>query len=59
MLKVAVPNKGSLSDEATVILRESGGRYTQFDGSPVGAWTQALATNGRLHEAAAGVLRAG
>jgi hypothetical protein len=26
VLKVAVPNKGSLSDEATVILRESGYR---------------------------------
>ena len=31
MLKVAVPNKGSLSDEATVILREAGYRQRRDD----------------------------
>ena len=54
------PISGSYWDFAPmdVILTEAGGRYTQFDGSPVGAWTQALASNGRLHDAAARVLRA-
>ncbi|MDB4949991.1 MAG: Histidinol-phosphatase [Gemmatimonadetes bacterium] len=57
---LADPIAGSYWDWAPmdVILRESGGRFTQFDGSPVGAWTQALATNGRLHDAAARVLLA-
>jgi histidinol phosphatase-like enzyme (inositol monophosphatase family) len=41
-----------------VILSEAGGRFTQFDGSPVGTWTPALATNGHLHEAASLCLRA-
>jgi histidinol phosphatase-like enzyme (inositol monophosphatase family) len=40
-----------------VILAEAGGRFTQFDGSPVGTWTPALAGNPRLHEAAGLVLR--
>jgi histidinol-phosphatase len=40
-----------------VILAEAGGRYTQFGGAPVGPWTTALASNGRLHEAARQVLR--
>lgn len=39
-----------------VLLSEAGGRYTQFDGTPVGTWTPALATNGRLHAAAASIL---
>jgi histidinol-phosphatase len=40
-----------------VILSEAGGRYTQFGGAPVGPWTSALASNGRLHDAALDVLR--
>jgi histidinol-phosphatase len=57
---LADPISGAYWDYApmNVILGEAGGRFTQFDGSPVGAWTQALATNGRLHDAAARVLRA-
>lgn len=53
------PISGSYWDFApmNVILPEAGGRFTQFDGSPVGAWTPALATNGRLHEAASALLR--
>lgn len=43
-----------------VILAEAGGRFTQFDGSPVTPWTTALAANPALHRAAAEVLaRAG
>lgn len=42
-----------------VILSEAGGRFSQFDGSPVEAWTTTLATNGRLHAPAAAVLRGG
>jgi fructose-1,6-bisphosphatase/inositol monophosphatase family enzyme len=55
------PISGSYWDYApmNVIMSEAGGRFTQFDGSPVGAWTPALATNTRLHEAAAAVLRGG
>lgn len=53
------PISGSYWDYApmNVIVTEAGGRFTQFDGAPVGAWTQALASNGHLHEAAAAVLR--
>lgn len=36
----------------TVIIPEAGGRLTQFDGSPIGDWTSAIASNGVLHEAA-------
>jgi histidinol phosphatase-like enzyme (inositol monophosphatase family) len=36
------------------ILEEAGGQFTTFGGSPIGAWRSALATNGRLHEAAMG-----
>jgi len=53
------PISGSYWDYAPmeVIITEAGGRFTQFDGAPVGSWTPALATNGHLHEVAAGVLR--
>lgn len=40
-----------------VIIPEAGGRFAQFDGSPVGVWTTAMAGNERLHEAAALILR--
>ena len=40
-----------------VIISEAGGRLTQFDGRPIGDGTSALATNGRLHDAAAALLR--
>jgi histidinol-phosphatase len=58
---LADPISGSYWDYApmNVILTEAGGRFTQFDGGPVGAWTQALATNGALHGPAARVLRGG
>jgi histidinol-phosphatase len=39
-----------------VILPEAGGHFTQFDGSPIRPHASALATNGRLHAPAAGVL---
>jgi fructose-1,6-bisphosphatase/inositol monophosphatase family enzyme len=42
-----------------VIFAEAGGRFTQFDGSPVVPWSTALAGNPRLHDAAARVLRSG
>lgn len=53
------PIAGSYWDYApmNVILSEAGGRFTRFDGQPVGAWTSALATNTRLHAAASSVLR--
>ncbi|GAA3942497.1 inositol monophosphatase family protein [Pseudoclavibacter caeni] len=39
-----------------VIVREAGGRFSAMDGTP-GIWSgTALATNGRLHEAALGIL---
>ncbi|HET6763748.1 MAG TPA: inositol monophosphatase family protein [Longimicrobiaceae bacterium] len=55
---LADPVSGSYWDYApmNVILSEAGGRFTQFGGGPVGAWTTALATNGHLHDAAARVL---
>lgn len=51
---LADPVAGSYWDYAPMvpILRESGGRLTTFGGGAVGAWTTALATNGRVHEAA-------
>ena len=39
-----------------VLLAESGGRFTQFDGTPVIPWSTALAANPRLHAAAVSVL---
>ncbi|MBD0319209.1 MAG: histidinol phosphate phosphatase [Gemmatimonadetes bacterium] len=53
------PISGAYWDYApmNVIISEAGGRFTQFDGSPVGAWTSALAANTRLHDTAAAVLR--
>jgi histidinol-phosphatase len=55
---LADPIAGSYWDYAPmdVILTEAGGRFTQFDGTPVGAWTSALASNAHLHAAAARVL---
>lgn len=55
---LADPISGAYWDYApmNVIVSEAGGRFTCFDGTPVGAWTTALATNGRLHDAAAAVL---
>jgi histidinol-phosphatase len=52
------PISGSYWDYApmTVILSEAGGRFTQFDGAPVGAWTSALAANPALHARAMDVL---
>jgi histidinol-phosphatase len=43
----------------TVILTEAGGRFTQFDASPVVAFSTALASNGHLHNAARRVLAGG
>jgi len=34
------------------ILAEAGGRFTDLGGRSVGAWTSALATNGRVHDGA-------
>lgn len=39
------------------IITEAGGRISTLGGAPVGAWTSALATNGRIHEAAMGCWR--
>jgi histidinol-phosphatase len=36
----------------TVIIPEAGGRLSQIDGSPIGDWTSAIASNGVLHQAA-------
>ena len=41
-----------------VIFAEAGGRFTQFDGTPVVPWSTALAGNPRLHSAARDVLGA-
>jgi histidinol-phosphatase len=51
---MADPACGALWDYAPMvpILRESGGRYTTLAGSAIGAWTTALASNGRLHDRA-------
>lgn len=58
---MADPAAGALWDLAPMlpILAEAGGRFTALDGSPVAPWTTALATNGRLHAAAAGCWAAG
>ncbi|HEU0014667.1 MAG TPA: inositol monophosphatase family protein [Longimicrobium sp.] len=55
---LADPIAGAYWDYApmSVILPEAGGRFTRFDGQPVGAWSTALASNGRLHHAAARLL---
>jgi len=42
-----------------VILPEAGARLSQFDGSPVGTMTTAIASNGRLHDAARAILLGG
>jgi histidinol-phosphatase len=54
------PISGAYWDYAPmqVIIPEAGGRFAQFDGSPVGPWTSALATNGLLHDAVARLLLA-
>ena len=50
----ADPATGSHWDYAPLIpiLAEAGGLYTTLGGGTVGAWTTALASNGRLHAAA-------
>jgi histidinol phosphatase-like enzyme (inositol monophosphatase family) len=55
---LADPISGALWDLAPMlpILEEAGGRFTTFRGEPVTAWSTALASNGRLHEAAARLL---
>lgn len=56
---LADPVAGSWWDCAPmrVLIPEAGGRFTRFDGGPVEPWRTALATNGRLHDAAAAALR--
>jgi len=51
---LADPACGAVWDYAPVlpIVQEAGGRFTALDGSPVRAWSTALASNGRLHTAA-------
>lgn len=58
---LADPVAGHYWDYAPVdvLVSEAGGRFTRFDGTPVGTWTPALATNGRLHDAAARLLNGG
>ena len=41
-----------------IVLEEAGGRFTDFDGRPTIYTGTALATNGRLHDAALALLRA-
>lgn len=55
------PAAGSYWDYApfTVVMAEAGGAFTRFDGSPVAAGADALASNGRLHAAARGILHRG
>jgi histidinol-phosphatase len=52
---LADPATGSYWDYAPMvpIIEEAGGRFTTFGGAPAGAWTTALATNGRVHDQAA------
>lgn len=47
---------GSYWDYAPMvpIINEAGGRFTTLGGRPVGTWTSALASNGRVHDAAVG-----
>jgi histidinol-phosphatase len=40
------------------VVEEAGGRFTDFDGRPTIYTGTALATNGRLHDAALALLRA-
>lgn len=49
---LADPASGATWDYAPMvpIIMEAGGRYTTLGGRPVGAWSTALATNGRLHD---------
>ncbi|RZU32924.1 histidinol-phosphatase [Blastococcus saxobsidens] len=56
---VACEPEVSLWDLAAldVIVREAGGRFTDVTGSPGPAGGSALATNGKLHDAALGLLR--
>lgn len=51
---LADPASGARWDYAPMVplLTEAGARYTTFGGAPVRAWSTALATNGRLHDAA-------
>jgi len=42
-----------------VIVREAGGRMTQFDGAPVAHGRSVLTTNGRLHDEVVARLSAG
>ncbi|HET8654206.1 MAG TPA: inositol monophosphatase family protein [Longimicrobiaceae bacterium] len=53
---LADPASGNAWDYAPMlpILREAGGRFTALGGGPVRAWSTALATNGVVHDAAAG-----
>lgn len=48
---LADPAVGSYWDFAPMvpILAEAGGRFSTLGGGPVGSWSSALATNGRLH----------
>jgi histidinol phosphatase-like enzyme (inositol monophosphatase family) len=49
------PASGAFWDYAPMvpILEEAGGRFTTLGGAPVRSWSTALASNGRLHAAAA------
>jgi histidinol-phosphatase len=51
---LADPACGAQWDYAPMlpIVREAGGSFTALDGTPVRAWSTALASNGRLHPAA-------
>jgi histidinol phosphatase-like enzyme (inositol monophosphatase family) len=51
---LADPASGAFWDFAPMlpILTEAGGKYTALGGAPVRSWSTALASNGRLHEAA-------
>ncbi len=51
---MAEASVGALWDYSPMvpILREAGGRLTTLAGEPLSAWSSALATNGRVHEAA-------
>jgi histidinol-phosphatase len=51
---MADPASGAVWDylPMVTILEEAGGRYTTIGGTAVHAWSTALATNGKLHDAA-------
>ncbi len=55
------PSAGNYWDYApfAVVMAEAGGAFTRFDGSPVRAGADVLASNGRLHAAARGILHPG